>query len=414
MASKANSGLPSPVLPSSTLTAVARRRSDTELTRGQRPSAVATDAPQQANGTAPVGSSPPSSAADLQDQWTDAMARNMEMPGGYAQAAVLIVKWALHLDDLKCLEEVAELDTLFREKFHYETVVVSLEESAPQHQLLHAISGFLRDFDGPNNLLIIYYTGHSAYNMRTEELEFYARRNPNKTTSGTHANLQSASWNFAESLLLRDTRADTLAILDTCFASNVNKGGVSSGRAYQLLAASGPDRMTAAPGLKSFTTAMIQVLNEWLEEGHPRMTLWKLSARINEKFYRRQNPCFVQDRLKEHDRQIYLAPLDKDIEARKMNEMALNHKTGFSDLTLRFSLGIKTLTRDHIEILTKELPRACQAADVKLQRVDWVGFERRPPSIKNTVNAFTYAQHWLRETRRRKSHSMHEQPKHVH
>ncbi|EKG14745.1 hypothetical protein MPH_08020 [Macrophomina phaseolina MS6] len=141
------------------------------------------------------------------------------------------------------------------------------------------------------------------------------------------------------------------------------------------------------------------------------MTLWKLSARINEKFYRRQNPCFVQDRLKEHDRQIYLAPLDKDIEARKMNEMALNHKTGFSDLTLRFSLGIKTLTRDHIEILTKELPRACQAADVKLQRVDWVGFERRPPSIKNTVNAFTYAQHWLRETRRRKSHSMHEQPK---
>lgn len=232
---------------------------------------------------------------------------------------------------------------------------------------------------------------------------FFSRKSPQKMHSSAQESQQSASWNFAESLLLRDTQADTLAILDTCFASNVNKGGVYSGRAYQLLAASGPDRMTAAPGPKSFTTAMIQVLNEWLEEDlRPRMTLWKLSARINDKFYRRQNPCFVQDRFKNHDRYIYLAPLRKHRGAREKKDKELKDKTGASDLTLRFGLGIKTLTKDHIEKLTKELPRACETADVELQRIDWVTFERRPVSLKNTVNAFSYAQHWLRETRRRK------------
>lgn len=106
MASMSNSGEPSPVLPSVIPAAAGRRRSDVGPTRMERQPAAITGAPLQANTMPPVGTDPPDAAAGLQDQWTDAIRRNMEVPEGYAQTAVLIVKWALHLDDLKCLEEV--------------------------------------------------------------------------------------------------------------------------------------------------------------------------------------------------------------------------------------------------------------------------------------------------------------------
>lgn len=76
---------------------------------------------------------------------------------------------------LHCILQVERLTSVFRDDFHYITVTVSLnEESAPQHQLIHEITGFLKHFDGPNNLLIIYYTGHAGFNQDSGELEFYA------------------------------------------------------------------------------------------------------------------------------------------------------------------------------------------------------------------------------------------------
>ncbi|KAF4312241.1 homeobox domain containing protein [Botryosphaeria dothidea] len=320
----------------------------------------------------------------------------MDLPEGYAQVAVLIIKWDERIDELKCAEEVNELEALFRDDFHYETNIISLDEkSSPHHQLIHAMSGFLRKFDGPNNLLIIYYTGHAGYNKENGELEFSARTNS--------AAASNASWNVAETLFLKGTQADTLAILDTCYASNITKGAEYTGRAYQLLAASAYDRMTAGPGHKSFTNAMIESLRECLvENSQAPFSLWKLSTKINEKQYRRKNPCIPHDRLKKHDRQIFLAPLKENKGKREENRKVLSERTGVADLTLRFALGTTSLTRERIERLSKELPKACNAADVKLCSIDWVGFERRPVNFAAAVRAFSYARRWLRMTRGKK------------
>lgn len=43
----------------------------------------------------------------LQAQWSEAICRNMDLPEGYAQVAVLIIKWDERIDELKCAEEVS-------------------------------------------------------------------------------------------------------------------------------------------------------------------------------------------------------------------------------------------------------------------------------------------------------------------
>ena len=38
--------------------------------------------------------------------WAEAIAKNMDLPNGYSKAAVLLIKWADHLDELGTGEEV--------------------------------------------------------------------------------------------------------------------------------------------------------------------------------------------------------------------------------------------------------------------------------------------------------------------
>lgn len=45
-------------------------------------------------------------AAEMQMWWDEAIAKNMNLPDGYSKVAVLIIKWADELDELKTKEEV--------------------------------------------------------------------------------------------------------------------------------------------------------------------------------------------------------------------------------------------------------------------------------------------------------------------
>ena len=45
-------------------------------------------------------------AAEMQTWWAEAIARNMDLPEGYSHVAVLIIKWADQLDELKTGDEV--------------------------------------------------------------------------------------------------------------------------------------------------------------------------------------------------------------------------------------------------------------------------------------------------------------------
>lgn len=45
-------------------------------------------------------------AAEMQNWWAEAIARNMDLPEGYSHVAVLIIKWEDELDELKTGDEV--------------------------------------------------------------------------------------------------------------------------------------------------------------------------------------------------------------------------------------------------------------------------------------------------------------------
>ena len=76
-------------------------------------------------------------------------------------------------------EQVKKLDELFRQSFNYPTKVVELQNaSKPQLQLNLAVMKFVRKYNGPHNLLIVYYTGHGSFHETSELLELHAYGDP--------------------------------------------------------------------------------------------------------------------------------------------------------------------------------------------------------------------------------------------
>lgn len=70
-----------------------------------------------------------------------------------------------------------ELESLFKNRFHYETNIVELDiagATQPNTQLSEHLSSFIRIHDGPNNLLIIYYSGFGVLRRDDEFLELSA------------------------------------------------------------------------------------------------------------------------------------------------------------------------------------------------------------------------------------------------
>jgi hypothetical protein len=131
----------------------------------------------------------------MQVCWNRVMCEEMNIPEGYQNVAVLIIKWIEELDQLKSgnevsylvmkrprsnertliWEQVKELDELFRQKFNYPTQVVELQNvTKPQLQLNLAVMNFVNKYNGPHNLLIIYYTGHGSFHEKSNLLELHA------------------------------------------------------------------------------------------------------------------------------------------------------------------------------------------------------------------------------------------------
>lgn len=131
-------------------------------------------------------------------QWNRVMREEMKVPQGYQNVAVLIIKWNEELDQLKtadevghCIpkdlgcvyklisEQVRKLDKLLRQSFNYSTKIVEINiATSPDLQLKKAILKLVCKYNGPHNLLIVYYTGHGSYNELTKQYIFHAYVHP--------------------------------------------------------------------------------------------------------------------------------------------------------------------------------------------------------------------------------------------
>ncbi|KAL1645886.1 hypothetical protein SLS61_008147 [Didymella pomorum] len=320
--------------------------------------------------------------------WDEAIAKNMSLPEGYLSVSVLIIKWADELDELKTKAEVQELDTLFRNRFHYTTEIVELNmKGKPQLQLKSRVSKFIEDYDGPNNLLIVYYTGHGVYKDTENYLQLAACMNP-LNGKGFHKDAH-ANWDKVEEILRSDDNdGDVLTILDTCYSSNMTKSAKEATRKFELLSACPIDQTTAAPGPYSFTRAMIDKLNELANSyGDKPFSTFHLNQRICMDERRIDTPSQLWHRLP-NDQHILLAPLQTMTERARRNPQLAKAPRGY--LTLQFALRDDTLNQVQIEFLTTKIAEAfANKSLLGLKRVDWLGI--KPTRITSQFNRTTLA-----------------------
>ncbi|KAL9071887.1 MAG: hypothetical protein Q9157_005313 [Trypethelium eluteriae] len=284
----------------------------------------------------------------------------------YRKVAVLLIKWAEDLDQLNCSDEVRSLDELFRKSFRYHTKIVQLHDEYNVNLQLHsAFVEFLKEHDGPNNLIIVYYTGHGSQNVRTGQLVLLPRskRSPNPAL---------AAWEEVEIHLMHNAKCDALSILDCCFAGDVHKSGFQEDdRTYQLLSAAGKGKPTRGPGPESFTEALIKSLSQLQKEhGDTPFTTLALRARIQSQPERQNNPPFLWHRLHRYERPICLAPLTEQ-SAQTLPNVG---KPSRAFLTLRVALEEETLDKHQVVTLASNLTKAAKSSEAHVRRVDLVNF----------------------------------------
>ncbi|CAO2652883.1 Nn.00g022940.m01.CDS01 [Neocucurbitaria sp. VM-36] len=252
--------------------------------------------------------------SERQAWFQNAVNERLNNPTGYQKVAVLVVRWHDEIDGFSKghNEEIKKLKNLFSDRFRYEYKEVKLEtKKKPQNTLNLAIMQHIEEHDGPNNLLIVYYTGHGRLEGPPggeQRLELSATASARITQKDRYP--ATAFWHDAESPLLNSAEADVLAILDCCFASHAQKGYVDDRRTYELLAASPMNQTTRAPGPESFTTALTKSLKGLLAEyKNHNFTTIKLCEKMN---MHRNPPSMLWDRLHKHERHVQLAPLEKN------------------------------------------------------------------------------------------------------
>jgi hypothetical protein len=340
--------------------------------------------------------------------WNDSIARNLNTPEDYAQVAVLIIKWSDELDELKTGSEVfdlpvlspfisqmyaslliatltnlqlQEVNNLFRDRFRFRTEIVELNvASKPQHQLNRHVSSFVGTSDGPNNLLIVYYSGHGVY----KDLEHYLQLRASINSSRGTGFLQDAhaNWNKVEDMLRsEEVEADILTIMDTCYASNLTQRGPiapnsdrrvvrsDQSKLFQLMSACGIDETTPAPGPYSFTRVLIDNLRDHLDNnGDKPISTFRLNQQINLDT-RRDTASHLWYRMSD-DRHIMLRPM----KSAQVQRYEMYRARVGSRLTLNFDLRDRVLNKEQIDYLAKSLGGALRGkAMMGVRSINWVG-----------------------------------------
>ena len=116
-------------------------------------------------------------ASKYQVVWSNVMDKgNYNKPSTYHKVAVLLLCWDQGCNHLGTQEEVDALKAVFEDQFGYSATIAKL--SSPSKGVLQAelnkeVGIFVCDHGGPNNLLIVYYAGHSQRGEIHGHLELF-------------------------------------------------------------------------------------------------------------------------------------------------------------------------------------------------------------------------------------------------
>ncbi|KAI9660526.1 MAG: hypothetical protein M1821_009877 [Bathelium mastoideum] len=361
---------------------------------------------------------------DLQNHWQKVMCDYMNIPSGYLEVVVLLIRWDDELDELKCAGQVNELRRVFQEEFNFTTELIKLHgQFKVQHQLTNALSNFLGKYDKPHNLVIVYYTGHGVFDTTSGHLELAAFEEPQNHPAG---NLARASWTTAEQSLIQGVDCDVLSILDCCFASDTSSNTKEKHKRervitkyfeslmprdegpdlpiYELLAASGPGLPTPSEPEHSFTGKLIKALKKLSELKEPFST-HALNEQIIKQSMGETISCLFNRSPRSHPngRHISLSYLERSL--KRQNSFTTDPIKSY--LTLKFALKTDSLTKSQLKNLAKKLSEACKEggssdkeAAVGVRSIDWISLHNATghQDFRRAVTAIRSLRRWRSHT----------------
>ncbi|KAF8851404.1 hypothetical protein BDZ45DRAFT_750678 [Acephala macrosclerotiorum] len=166
----------------------------------------------------------------------------------YTSVQGLMLRW--EEDDLNVDPELEDLMRVF-EKYGFRSAKWLIPTQNAHRKLMLRVGDFVDTYDQKECLMIVYYGGHAFINEARQSTWSCSR-------SRTYSTLD---WSAVQTLFESAT-SDVLLLLDCCAAaSSAPKGGTAM---TETIAACGWESIAAEPGRFSFTTALIEVLEEWI------------------------------------------------------------------------------------------------------------------------------------------------------
>jgi hypothetical protein len=253
----------------------------------------------------------------------------------YDAVGVLLLTWAD--DDMNCKEEeVNVLERVFKDDFNYHTEQYEIPSTESSEALFSRLDAFVRCYDSPSKLGIIYYGGHAEKVESSDgtgsDLELFARRTPHgipaASLSRTNTSLSDLSLpdspTDVKSLTafdnpvpkgprppqphisfmkicehLKSSETDILLIVDSCFAAGAFTDQPFGGRKCELFCSIAEKDLARAPGQHgSFTKILTKSLSEMIRESPQGFSTPDLYRRVYRQQHQAHKPfLFNQSRL---------------------------------------------------------------------------------------------------------------------
>lgn len=275
----------------------------------------------------------------------------------------------------------------------------------PENQLNRDITDFIHDHDGHyrNTLLVVYYSGHgdttasgdfyiAGYDRHFPHSlhyadSFYRREDDKNGNEGTKkAYVPIASWKNVDNCL-QTADADVLTIMDCCYATEVGKGGGDNSRTFETLAAT--DTVTSLPGKKSYTNALIAVLEESFGHEHGKSRVFDTNY-LHDRICKSLNsnrPRLINRINSTVVRHVQLTPLAQFVEPKPANTPRVDLCASSLRVQIDFARH-KSLTEEQVDLLAQKMARGAREADLGITGVSWLQFMPKTHDLPSMYDVF--------------------------
>lgn len=187
----------------------------------------------------------------------------------YGYIKVLLLFWAGSTPEhVSFQEEGRRLGKFFSDKFNFPVAEFAIPSVLPQLQLTERITSEIvvasKEVQARRDpsLLIIHYGGHGDEDDEERRAVWAGPSIPQEEATAQEEEPLILWYKIQETL--EDSKADILLLLDCCFSARAGRARKKSSR-IEMLTASAKRETTPLPGEKSFTSALIKVMNESVE-----------------------------------------------------------------------------------------------------------------------------------------------------